>query len=216
MGIAKLTFFLMISGFFGPDSIRPFNKINVEKDLKAKKFKTKDLEMAVREALDPSMMEQDEEDEGEEDDNDNDEEPPEEKTPQAKKKANKATATGKGSKKATVGRTSKATTPSASSTSSSSPSSSTISSSSPKKLKVAKSEGDADTLLVNNKRIADEDETLDKKKRVSRVKRRDNPMQVETYSRVFSSQTSASQCLWKPRISNQMERTSRMHHHHHP
>ncbi|ORZ23380.1 hypothetical protein BCR42DRAFT_343981 [Absidia repens] len=44
-------------GFFGPDSIRPFDKANVEKDLKAKKFKTKDLELAVREALNPALME---------------------------------------------------------------------------------------------------------------------------------------------------------------
>ncbi|SAM01734.1 hypothetical protein [Absidia glauca] len=136
-------------GFFGPDSIRPFDKVNVEKDLKAKKFKTKDLEMAVREALDPRLMDQDAEDEGEEDDNDDDEELPEEKAPQPKKKANKAAATGKGT---------------------------STTSSSPKKSKVAKSEEDADTLSVNNKRIADDEEMLDKKKRVSRRK----SMSVET------------------------------------
>ncbi|KAI8339432.1 hypothetical protein BC941DRAFT_420470 [Chlamydoabsidia padenii] len=134
-------------GFFGPDSIRPFNKVNVEKDLKAKKFKTKDLEMAVREALDPSLMEQDEEEEGEEDDGNEEQE----KAPQEKKKT-KVTTTGKSGKKA--GRTSKAT--------------SLGSSSSTKKSKAEKGEQDVDTLSVNNnnnKRSADEDETVDKKKR---------------------------------------------------
>ncbi|KAI8333716.1 hypothetical protein BC941DRAFT_434275 [Chlamydoabsidia padenii] len=51
-------------GFFGPDSIRPFNKADVEKDLKAKKFKTKDLERAIREALDPTWIDDDDEEEG--------------------------------------------------------------------------------------------------------------------------------------------------------
>jgi CRISPR/Cas system CSM-associated protein Csm5 (group 7 of RAMP superfamily) len=44
----------------------------VERDLKAKKFKTKDLELAVRQALDPSLLEVDEEDQ--EDDDDEEEE----------------------------------------------------------------------------------------------------------------------------------------------
>ncbi|KAI8641743.1 hypothetical protein BD408DRAFT_417594 [Parasitella parasitica] len=45
-------------GFFGPDAIRPFDNEHVENDLKAKKFKTKDLEMAVRQALNPSVVAQ--------------------------------------------------------------------------------------------------------------------------------------------------------------
>lgn len=53
---------MLTSGFFGADSIRPFDKANVEKDLKAKKFKTKDLERAVLEALDPNWVEQDDDD----------------------------------------------------------------------------------------------------------------------------------------------------------
>ncbi|KAI9289347.1 hypothetical protein BC943DRAFT_314136 [Umbelopsis sp. AD052] len=60
-------------GFFGADSIRPFNADAVERDLKAKKFKTKDLELAVRQALDPSLLEVDEEDEEEEDDDEEEE-----------------------------------------------------------------------------------------------------------------------------------------------
>ncbi|KAG0173529.1 hypothetical protein DFQ28_008199 [Apophysomyces sp. BC1034] len=46
-------------GFFGPDAIRPFDRVNVERDLKAKKFKSKDLELAVRQALDPSSLDED-------------------------------------------------------------------------------------------------------------------------------------------------------------
>lgn len=45
-----------ISGFFGPDAIRPFDPKDVENDLKEKKFKTKDLELAVRQALNPSLL----------------------------------------------------------------------------------------------------------------------------------------------------------------
>ncbi|GAB5587743.1 hypothetical protein Unana1_02643 [Umbelopsis nana] len=40
-------------GFFGPDSIRPFDHEAVERDLKANKFKTKDLTVAIKQALDP-------------------------------------------------------------------------------------------------------------------------------------------------------------------
>ncbi|KAK4518218.1 uncharacterized protein ATC70_001570 [Mucor velutinosus] len=43
-------------GFFGPDCIRPFDREAVERDLKDKKFKTKDLENAVHQALDPSIL----------------------------------------------------------------------------------------------------------------------------------------------------------------
>ncbi|KAI8139349.1 hypothetical protein BJV82DRAFT_521818 [Fennellomyces sp. T-0311] len=57
-------------GFFGPDAIRPFNSENVERDLKAKKFKTKDLENAVRQALDPSLLEKEEQEDEDEDDDD--------------------------------------------------------------------------------------------------------------------------------------------------
>lgn len=41
-------------GFFGPDSIRPFERGAVERDLEANKFKTKDLTEAVKQALDPT------------------------------------------------------------------------------------------------------------------------------------------------------------------
>ncbi|KAL9540627.1 hypothetical protein PS6_010671 [Mucor atramentarius] len=44
------------SGFFGPDCIRPFDREAVERDLRDKKFKTKDLENAVHQALDPSIL----------------------------------------------------------------------------------------------------------------------------------------------------------------
>lgn len=54
------------SGFFGPDAIRPFNHDIVQSDLKAKKFKTKDLELAVRQALNPSLLKKEEEEEEEE------------------------------------------------------------------------------------------------------------------------------------------------------
>ncbi|CAO3591390.1 unnamed protein product [Absidia cylindrospora] len=144
-------------GFFGPDSIRPFNKVNVEKDLKAKKFKTKDLEMAVREALDPTLIEDREEEDEEEEDEGEEEE--QEKAPQGKKKP-KATGTattgttGKGGKKAT----------------------SKTASASTKKTKAAaaattkaSSEEDADTQSVNsnnsNKRGVSDDDKADKKKR---------------------------------------------------
>lgn len=53
-------------GFFGPDLIRPFDRTVVERDLKAKKFKTKDLETAVNQALDPSLLIKEEEEEEEE------------------------------------------------------------------------------------------------------------------------------------------------------
>ncbi|KAL7331405.1 hypothetical protein PS15p_203599 [Mucor circinelloides] len=43
-------------GFFGPDCIRPFDREAVERDLRDKKFKTKDLENAVHQALDPSIL----------------------------------------------------------------------------------------------------------------------------------------------------------------
>ncbi|CAM0138063.1 unnamed protein product [Umbelopsis sp. WA50703] len=41
-------------GFFGPDSIRPFDRGTVERDLQANKFKTKDLTEAIKQALDPT------------------------------------------------------------------------------------------------------------------------------------------------------------------
>ncbi|ORX58273.1 Tudor/PWWP/MBT [Hesseltinella vesiculosa] len=61
-------------GFFGPDSIRPFDKKTVETDLKAKKFKNRDLEKAVREALDPNVVQDDDDDEREDDGEDEEEE----------------------------------------------------------------------------------------------------------------------------------------------
>ncbi|CEP10981.1 hypothetical protein [Parasitella parasitica] len=62
-------------GFFGPDCIRPFDRESVERDLKDKKFKTKDLETAVHQALDPSLLKAEEEAEAaaEEEDEDEDE-----------------------------------------------------------------------------------------------------------------------------------------------
>ncbi|KAI7907412.1 uncharacterized protein BX663DRAFT_495790 [Cokeromyces recurvatus] len=48
-------------GFFGPDCVRPFDREAVERDLKAKKFKTKDLELAIHQALDPSLLKAEEE-----------------------------------------------------------------------------------------------------------------------------------------------------------
>ncbi|KAG1035548.1 hypothetical protein G6F43_013208 [Rhizopus delemar] len=45
-------------GFFGPECIRPFDKETVKNELKAKKYKSKDLELAIRQALDPSLNEE--------------------------------------------------------------------------------------------------------------------------------------------------------------
>lgn len=45
----------------------------MERDLKAKKFKTKDLELAIRQALDPSLLEVDEEEEEDEEDDEEEE-----------------------------------------------------------------------------------------------------------------------------------------------
>ncbi|KAI9323665.1 hypothetical protein BX666DRAFT_1889172 [Dichotomocladium elegans] len=64
-------------GFFGPDAIRPFDSENVERDLTAKKFKTKELENAVRQALNPSLLQKDEE-ENDDDEDDEDEQASEE------------------------------------------------------------------------------------------------------------------------------------------
>lgn len=82
MNHRKLTLFhpSLCSGFFGADSIRPFNADMVERDLKAKKFKTKDLELAVRQALDPSLLDADEEDEDEEEEEEEEAEEPVKKT----------------------------------------------------------------------------------------------------------------------------------------
>ncbi|GAA5806699.1 hypothetical protein MFLAVUS_000047 [Mucor flavus] len=64
-------------GFFGPDCVRPFDRATVERDLKAKKFKTKDLETAIHQALDPSILKAEEEAEQEEEEEE-EEEPEEE------------------------------------------------------------------------------------------------------------------------------------------
>ncbi|KAI8889952.1 Tudor/PWWP/MBT [Backusella circina FSU 941] len=45
-------------GFFGPDAIRPFNPVNVQDDLDAKKFRTRDLEIAIRQALNPTYLDE--------------------------------------------------------------------------------------------------------------------------------------------------------------
>ncbi|KAI9254854.1 hypothetical protein BY458DRAFT_520521 [Sporodiniella umbellata] len=44
-------------GFFGPDSVRRFEKEQVDRDLKAKKYRTKGLERAIHQALDPHFVE---------------------------------------------------------------------------------------------------------------------------------------------------------------
>ncbi|KAI7874343.1 uncharacterized protein EV154DRAFT_556016 [Mucor mucedo] len=73
-------------GFFGPDAIRPFDAKDVENDLKEKKFKTKDLELAVRQALNPSLLTQEEEEEEREE-----EEEEEEEVKEVRKKVAKTT-----------------------------------------------------------------------------------------------------------------------------
>ncbi|ORE09497.1 Tudor/PWWP/MBT [Rhizopus microsporus var. microsporus] len=75
-------------GFFGPDAIRPFHHETVENDLKAKKFKTKDLELAVRQALNPSLLKEAEEsDEDGEEEEEEEEDEEEEEEPKGKRKA---------------------------------------------------------------------------------------------------------------------------------
>ncbi|CAO3638997.1 unnamed protein product [Cunninghamella blakesleeana] len=130
-------------GFFGPDSIRPFNRANVEKDLKARKFKTKDLELAVREALDPSALEEEERD-GEDDDDEEEEEGKQSEAPPEKKR--KTTATKGGKKNSTNKKTTKAA------------ASATVDSS---------DHDDTDSSSANKKRIITdkEDNKADKKKR---------------------------------------------------
>ncbi|GAA5817397.1 hypothetical protein MFLAVUS_010943 [Mucor flavus] len=73
-------------GFFGPDAIRPFDPQEVENDLNAKKYKTKDLEMAIRQALNPSLLTELEEEEEEEEEEEKSEEPVEKKENTASKK----------------------------------------------------------------------------------------------------------------------------------
>ncbi|CAO3591238.1 unnamed protein product [Absidia cylindrospora] len=138
-------------GFFGPDSIRPFDKVNVEKDLKAKKFKNKDLELAVREALNPALME--EEKDNQDDDHDKDDE--QEEIPQRKKKS-----TRKDGKKATTSRTTSSETALGSSPSSAKKS----------RASRASSDEDMDTQSIkhnndNKRSISESSDTMDKKKR---------------------------------------------------
>lgn len=86
------------SGFFGPDAIRPFDPQEVENDLNAKKYKTKDLEMAIRQALNPSLLtELEEEEEGEEEE----EQKEESEEPVVEKKESTASKKLKGKKKPT-------------------------------------------------------------------------------------------------------------------
>ncbi|CAO3654945.1 unnamed protein product [Mucor fragilis] len=72
----------------------------VENDLKAKKFKTKDLELAVRQALNPSLLTQLEEEDDEEEDQDEEEE--EEEQVNGKKGKSKNTSTAAANKKKPV------------------------------------------------------------------------------------------------------------------
>lgn len=96
------------SGFFGPDAIRPFDNAMVENDLKAKKFKTKDLELAVRQALNPSLLTQLEEENNEDDDDDEEEEEAEDDEEDIKKGKSRKTSTAANKKKPVAnGKTSK-------------------------------------------------------------------------------------------------------------
>lgn len=100
-GLSSLFFFY--SGFFGPDAIRPFDNAMVENDLKAKKFKTKDLELAVRQALNPSLLTQLEEENDEKEDQDEEEEEEEEEEQvNGKKGKSKNTSTAAANKKKPV------------------------------------------------------------------------------------------------------------------
>ncbi|KAK4515243.1 uncharacterized protein ATC70_002853 [Mucor velutinosus] len=99
-------------GFFGPDAIRPFDSAMVENDLKAKKFKTKDLELAVRQALNPSLLTQLEEENNEdEEDEDAEDEDAEDEEENEKKGKSKKTSTAAANKKKPVanGKTAKKT-----------------------------------------------------------------------------------------------------------
>ncbi|CAO0797974.1 unnamed protein product [Mucor circinelloides] len=95
-------------GFFGPDAIRPFDNAMVENDLKAKKFKTKDLELAVRQALNPSLLTQLEEENNEDEDDDEEEEEAEDDEEDIKKGKSRKTSTAANKKKPVAnGKTSK-------------------------------------------------------------------------------------------------------------
>lgn len=90
------------SGFFGPEMIRPFDPVAVERDMKAKKFKTRELENAVRQALDPSLLEEEEQEEDEdEDEEEEEEEVITKKTTRARSKSSTAKSTNAGKKKTT-------------------------------------------------------------------------------------------------------------------
>lgn len=65
--------------------IRPFDPVAVERDMKAKKFKTRELENAVRQALDPSLLEEEEQEDEEEEEEDEEEEEEEVVTTTTKK-----------------------------------------------------------------------------------------------------------------------------------
>ena len=52
------TCLIWTSGFFGPESVRPFDREEVERDLKAKKYRTKELIHAIQQALNPSSLEE--------------------------------------------------------------------------------------------------------------------------------------------------------------
>ncbi|GAN02506.1 conserved hypothetical protein [Mucor ambiguus] len=89
-------------GFFGPDAIRPFDNAMVENDLKAKKFKTKDLELAVRQALNPSLLTQLEEENNEDEEEEEEEEEDAEEEDNGKKAKSKKTSTAAVNKKKPV------------------------------------------------------------------------------------------------------------------
>ncbi|KAL9538805.1 hypothetical protein MBANPS3_010664 [Mucor bainieri] len=89
-------------GFFGPDAIRPFDNAIVEDDLKAKKFKTKDLELAVRQALNPSLLTQLEEESNGDEEADEEEEDAEDEEENGKKGKSKKASTAAANKKKSV------------------------------------------------------------------------------------------------------------------
>ena len=147
----------------------------MEHDLKTKKFKTKDLENAVRQALDPSLLEKLEQEEEEEEEESEEEQQPAKKTKKARvsrKNASEPTATNKKKATGNIGRRGKkaATKETSSSSSSSKEATATATeeeedeSESSAKVKRRSRKLDDTDKEVNNE--------TDRKKRVSRVTKR--------------------------------------------
>lgn len=91
--------------------IRPFDPVAVERDMKAKKFKTRELENAVRQALDPSLLEEEEQEDEEEEEEDEEEEEEEvvttKKTTRGRSKASSTAKNASAAKKKTAPKRSK-------------------------------------------------------------------------------------------------------------